>query len=152
MRRQQRRKVETYGSEENMTTPAEQKAAARQFAEFWRSKGYEKGQTQPFWLSLLRVLGVERPETLHEDDRKRVRRRTLQTLSGARRGKAVKSAHTRTQFRAQVCGMQIGFKGTEALNTVLEVGEEGDWGFLRDLRMDERFLNNPGDNWREYLR
>ena len=44
----------------------EQKAAARQFAEFWRGRGYEKGQTQPFWLSLLRVLGVERPETAIE--------------------------------------------------------------------------------------
>lgn len=57
-----------------------------------------------------------------------------------------------TQFRAQVSGMQIGFKGTEALNTVLEVGEPGGWGFLRDLRMDERLLNNTGENWREYLR
>ena len=48
------------------TTPAELKSAARQFAEFWKGKGYEKGQTQPFWLSLLRVLGVERPETAIE--------------------------------------------------------------------------------------
>ena len=30
---------------------------------FWEGKGYEKGQCQPFWLSLLRdVLGVEHPE------------------------------------------------------------------------------------------
>ncbi|MBP5545491.1 MAG: class I SAM-dependent DNA methyltransferase, partial [Kiritimatiellae bacterium] len=47
-------------------TPADQKAAACQFVEFWQDKGYEKGQTQPFWLSLLRVLGVERPETAIE--------------------------------------------------------------------------------------
>ena len=49
-----------------MTTPlsaAEQTAAARDFVAFWQGKGYEKGQTQPFWLSLLRVLGVDRPET-----------------------------------------------------------------------------------------
>lgn len=44
------------------SSPANQKAAARQFVEFWRGKGYEKGQTQPLWLHLLRVLGVETPE------------------------------------------------------------------------------------------
>ena len=31
-----------------MNNAIEQKAATRQFAEFWRGKGYEKGQTQPF--------------------------------------------------------------------------------------------------------
>lgn len=42
---------------------AEQRRAAREFAEFWKGKGYEKGQSQSFWLSLLRnVLGVEKPE------------------------------------------------------------------------------------------
>ena len=46
--------------------PQEQKRAARDFVAFWTGKGYEKGQTQPFWLSLLRVLGVERPETFIE--------------------------------------------------------------------------------------
>lgn len=36
--------------------------AARRFAEFWKDKGYEKGESQPFWMSLLRdVLGVEYP-------------------------------------------------------------------------------------------
>lgn len=41
----------------------QQKAAAKEFAEYWAGKGYEKGQSQPFWLSLLRdVLGVEHPE------------------------------------------------------------------------------------------
>ncbi len=40
-----------------------QKEAARQFAETWRGKGYEKGESQPFWLQLLReVYGVEHPE------------------------------------------------------------------------------------------
>lgn len=38
-------------------------AAAARFAEFWEGKGYEKGESQPFWLSLLKdVLGVEHPE------------------------------------------------------------------------------------------
>ena len=37
----------------------EQKRAAKKFVEFWHGKGYEKGQTQSFWLSLLReVFGV----------------------------------------------------------------------------------------------
>ena len=48
------------------TISAEQKAAARDFVAFWTGKGYEKGQTQPFWLSLLRILGIEKPETFIE--------------------------------------------------------------------------------------
>ncbi len=37
--------------------------AARKFAEEWKGRGYEKGQTQPFWLALLhRVYGIENPE------------------------------------------------------------------------------------------
>lgn len=37
--------------------------AAKEFAEYWRDKGYEKGESQKFWLSLLRdVCGVEEPE------------------------------------------------------------------------------------------
>ena len=38
------------------------KDAARQFAEYWKGKGYEKGQTQPFWIGLLRILGVDNPD------------------------------------------------------------------------------------------
>ncbi len=42
-----------------------QKTAAREFAEYWSGRGYEKGESQPFWLSLLRdVLGAEHPEKL----------------------------------------------------------------------------------------
>jgi len=41
----------------------EQKKAAKKFAEYWKDRGYEKGESQPFWLSLLRsVFGVEEPE------------------------------------------------------------------------------------------
>lgn len=41
----------------------ERRAAAKAFAEYWKDRGYEKGESQPFWLSLLRdVLGVEAPE------------------------------------------------------------------------------------------
>lgn len=48
-------------------TQTEQKKSAREFAEYWKDKGYEKGQSQPFWLSLLGdVLGVEHPEQLIE--------------------------------------------------------------------------------------
>lgn len=36
---------------------------AKTFADYWANKGYEKGESQPFWLSLLRdVLEVEHPE------------------------------------------------------------------------------------------
>lgn len=44
-------------------TDKEQRSAAKQFAEYWKGKGYEKGESQPFWLSLLsNVLGVENAE------------------------------------------------------------------------------------------
>ena len=40
-----------------------QREAARRFVEYWSGKGYEKGQSQPFWLSLLReVFGIAEPE------------------------------------------------------------------------------------------
>lgn len=40
-----------------------QKEAAKRFVEYWSGKGYEKGQSQPFWLSLLReVFGIAEPE------------------------------------------------------------------------------------------
>ena len=43
-------------------TPIEQQKAARRFAETWQGKGYEKGESQPFWISLLsEVLGIEHP-------------------------------------------------------------------------------------------
>lgn len=44
-------------------TDQEQKQAAKRFAANWKDKGYEKGQSQAFWLSLLRdVFGIEHPE------------------------------------------------------------------------------------------
>ena len=44
-------------------TDAEQRAAAKQFAADWKGKGYEKGESQPFWLMLLqKVYGIEEPE------------------------------------------------------------------------------------------
>lgn len=45
------------------TNIQQQKEAARLFAEYWCGKGYEKGQSQPFWLSLLReIFGISEPE------------------------------------------------------------------------------------------
>ena len=47
----------------NTLTEKEQKAAAKAFAAFWKDKGYEKGESQAFWMSLLRdVYGVAHPE------------------------------------------------------------------------------------------
>ena len=40
----------------------EQSKKAKAFAEFWKDKGYEKGQSQSFWLQLIsEVYGIERP-------------------------------------------------------------------------------------------
>ncbi|MER2374108.1 type IIL restriction-modification enzyme MmeI [Lentilactobacillus parabuchneri] len=41
---------------------AEQKKAAKKFSEDWKGQGYEKGQSQAFWIALLSdVLGVKDP-------------------------------------------------------------------------------------------
>lgn len=61
-------------------TVAEQRKAAREFADYWQAKtinddderkGNERSQSQPFWLSLLRdVYGVEHPEQIIEFESK----------------------------------------------------------------------------------
>ncbi|MBD5103023.1 MAG: SAM-dependent DNA methyltransferase, partial [Subdoligranulum sp.] len=44
-------------------TDTQRRAAAKQFAADWAGKGYEKGHSQTFWLSLLqKVYGVEEPD------------------------------------------------------------------------------------------
>ena len=44
-------------------TSAEQRKSIRQFAEDWKDRGYEKGESQPFWMALLRtVFGISEPE------------------------------------------------------------------------------------------
>ena len=46
-----------------MKADKEQAQAAEAFAKEWEGRGYEKGESQPFWLSLLsKVFGVENPE------------------------------------------------------------------------------------------
>jgi type I restriction-modification system DNA methylase subunit len=46
-----------------MKNTEKQSLAAKQFAQFWAGKGYEKGESQTFWLTLLeQVLGVSNPE------------------------------------------------------------------------------------------
>lgn len=41
---------------------AEQRKSAKIFFEYWKDRGYEKGESQPFWLELLQnVLGIENP-------------------------------------------------------------------------------------------
>ncbi len=44
-------------------TDTQRRGAAKQFAADWQGKGYEKGHSQTFWLSLLqKVYGVEEPD------------------------------------------------------------------------------------------
>ena len=44
-------------------TENEKKKAAKAFSDYWADKGYEKGESQPFWMSLLHdVFEVEHPE------------------------------------------------------------------------------------------
>lgn len=44
---------------------SEQKKAARLFAEQWKNRGYEKGESQSFWIDLLHsVMGIERPQDI----------------------------------------------------------------------------------------
>ncbi|MBR0065500.1 MAG: hypothetical protein IJQ06_07910 [Paludibacteraceae bacterium] len=44
-------------------TAIQSQKAAKAFSEFWQGKGYEKGESQTYWLTLLnQVFGVEHPE------------------------------------------------------------------------------------------
>lgn len=45
-------------------TTAEQKKRAKQFAKNWKGRGYEKGDTQQFWLQLLDVIGYKNKDTV----------------------------------------------------------------------------------------
>lgn len=48
-------------------TDKQKQLEAKQFADYWKDKGYEKRESQSFWLSFLRnVLGVEHPEQIIE--------------------------------------------------------------------------------------
>lgn len=48
-------------------TEKEQRQVAKEFAEFWKNKGYEKGQSQIFWIQLLsKVYGIDSPEEFIE--------------------------------------------------------------------------------------
>lgn len=57
-----------------MDTERQQREAAREFAARWQGKGYEKGESQRFWLDLLgSVFGVERPtEAVEFEDKVRL--------------------------------------------------------------------------------
>ena len=45
-----------------METGTKQRQAVKTFVKDWTGKGYEKGETQRFWLDLLhRVFGVDNP-------------------------------------------------------------------------------------------
>ena len=44
-------------------TDSERRLAAKDFTEYWKDRGYEKGESQKFWLTLLQdVLGITHPE------------------------------------------------------------------------------------------
>lgn len=48
-------------------TEKEQEKNAKEFVEYWKDKGYEKGQSQQFWTSLLtRVFNIKEPEKFIE--------------------------------------------------------------------------------------
>lgn len=54
-----------YKHQRQMEGDKKRAAAAKEFAAFWQGKGYEKGMSQSFWLTLLKdVLGVDHPESI----------------------------------------------------------------------------------------
>ncbi|MBQ3752392.1 MAG: hypothetical protein II864_02470 [Prevotella sp.] len=45
-----------------MKTEKQMAMAAAEFAERWKGRGYERGESQPFWIDLLtNVFGIETP-------------------------------------------------------------------------------------------
>ena len=65
-----------------------------------------------------------------------------------RRHTAVKCAG---RFLAQIENMQIGFKNSEAVNTVLDVGEKGGCGYLRDPRINIGLVRKDDTVYKDYL-
>ena len=48
-----------------METGTKQRQAVKEFVKDWMGKGYEKGETQRFWLDLLhRVFGIDNPMSI----------------------------------------------------------------------------------------
>ena len=56
------------------------------------------------------------------------------------------------KFTANVSDMHIGFNGTEAVNTVLEVRKDGGCGYIRDIRMDKGLANEKEKQYLKYVR
>ncbi len=56
-------------------TDAQRRQAAKHFAEYWQGKGYEKGESQKFWLSLLGAFFPKSGEA--QKRRKNVMRKAL---------------------------------------------------------------------------
>ena len=58
-------------------TENDRKKAAKAFADYWKDRGYEKGESQVFWLTLLHdVLGVEHPEQyIHFEEQVKIDRK-----------------------------------------------------------------------------
>ena len=55
------------------------------------------------------------------------------------------------KFSAHVSDMMIGFRGAEAVNTVLEVGENDGSGYLRDPRINVGLVRQDDDVYKNYL-
>ena len=55
------------------------------------------------------------------------------------------------RFLAQIENMQIGFKNSEAVNTVLDVGEKGGCGYLRDPRINMGLVRKDDTVYKDYL-
>ena len=56
-----------------MSTTNNQKQAAKQFVRDWSGKGYEKGETQRFWLDLLHtIFGIDNPSRSRPSSKRRV--------------------------------------------------------------------------------
>ena len=52
-----------------MASTHTQKQAAKAFVQEWYGKGYEKGETQRFWIDLLHtVFGIDNPTQILEFD------------------------------------------------------------------------------------
>ena len=55
-------------------------------------------------------------------------------------------------FSAHVTNLTIGFKGDLALNTVLDVAQDGGKGFLQDPVFNEKLVNEEGKAYLKYVR
>jgi hypothetical protein len=105
------------------------KKAAKEFADFWQGRGDEKKDKEPFWTSLLRVFGIEKPETVI-DFEKRVKINGIKYIDAY-------IAATNTAIEQKSLGIDLDKKALQSDGSLLTPYEQAK-RYNDNLRYSER--------------